>query len=109
MEQRSCYADRYCNLYSETTTDNPTSDGKTILFYVCRVLNTTVWPQLIDSNKAEEVNFQFGSLQSTAVLTYSSSRLVLNLLHARCYKVGMQISHAMSINKVYNNADESLV
>ena len=109
MEQRSCYADRYCNLYSETTTDNPTSDGKTILFYVCRVLNTTVWPQLIDSNKAEEVNFQFGSLQSTAVLTYSTSRLVLNLLHARCYKVDMQISHAMSINKVYSNADESLV
>ena len=109
MEQRSCYAERYCNLYSETTTDNPTSDGETILFYVCRVLNTTVWPQLIDSNKDEEVNFQFSSLQSTAVLTDSSSSLVLNLLHARCYKVDMQISYAMSINKAYNNADESLV
>ena len=99
MEQRSCYAERYCNLYSETTTDNPTSDGETILFYVCRVLNTTVWPQLIDSNKDEEVNFQFSSLQSTAVLTDSSSSLVLNLLHARCYKVDMQISYAMSIKK----------
>ena len=53
MEQRSCYVGRYCNLYSETTTDNPTSDGETILFYVCRVLNTTVWPQLIDSNMDE--------------------------------------------------------
>ena len=109
MEQRSCYAERYCNLYSETTTDNPTSDGETILFYVCRVLNTTVWPQLTDSNKDEEVNFQFSSLQSTAVLTDSSSSLVLNLLHAKCYKVDMQISYAMSINKAYNNADESLV
>ena len=109
MEQRSWYADRYCNLYSETTTDSPISDGETILFYACRVLNTTVWPQLIDSNKADEVNFQFGSLQSTAVLTDSSSCLVLNLLHARCYKVDVQISHAMSINEVYNNADESLV
>ena len=109
MEQRSCYAKRYCNLYSETTTDNPTSDGETILFYVCRVLNTTVWPQLIDSNKDEEVNFQFSSLQSTAVLTDSSSSLVLNLLHVKCYKVDMQISYAMSINKAYNNADESLV
>ena len=109
MEQRSCYAERYCNLYSETTTDNPTSAGETILFYVCRVLNTTVWPQLIDSNKDEQVNFQINSLQSTAVLTDSSSCLVLNLLHARCYKVDIQISYNMSINKAYNSADESLV
>ena len=110
MEQRSCYAEGYCNLYSETTTDNPTSAGETILFYVCRVLNTTVWPQLTDSNKDEKVNFQMNSLQSTAVLTDSSSCLVvLNLLHARCYKVDIQISYNMSINKAYNSADESLV
>ena len=27
-----CYAERYCNLYSETTTDNHISDNDTVLF-----------------------------------------------------------------------------
>ena len=35
----SCYAERYLNLFSETTTDNPISDGDTVLFAVCHVLN----------------------------------------------------------------------
>ena len=51
----SCYAEKYCNLYSETTTGIPISDGDTVLFDVCHVLQTTVWPQLNDSNKDEEV------------------------------------------------------
>ena len=54
-----CFDERYYNLYSKTTTDNPIGDGDTVLFYVCHVSNTTVWPQLNDSNKDEEVNFQF--------------------------------------------------
>ena len=61
----SCYAERYCNLYSETTTDNPISGGDTVLFDVCHVLNTTVWPQLNDSNKDEEVlSVQFTAINS---------------------------------------------
>ena len=61
----SCYAERYCNRYSETTTDNPISDGDTVLFDVCHVLNTTVWPQLNDSNKDEEVlSVQFTAINS---------------------------------------------
>ena len=59
----SCYAERYCNIYSETTTDNPISDSDTVLFDVCRVLSTTVWPQLNDSNKNQEVH----SVQFTAI------------------------------------------
>ena len=65
----SCYSERYCNLYSQTTTDNPISDGDTVIFDVCRVLNTTAWLQLNDSNKF----FQFSSLESTAFLKHSSS------------------------------------
>ena len=61
----SWYAERYCNLYSETTTDNPISDGDTVLFDVRRVLNTTVWPQLNDSNKDEEVlSVEFTAINS---------------------------------------------
>ena len=59
----SCYAERYCNFHSETSTDNPISDDDTVLSDVCRVLNTTVWPQLNDYKKDEEVL----SVQLTAI------------------------------------------
>ena len=45
----------YYNFYSETTFNNPVSDGDTVLFDVYRVLNTTALPWLNDSNKDEEV------------------------------------------------------
>ena len=51
----SCYGKRYCNLYSETITDSPISDGDTVIFDVYCILNTTTWPQLNDSNKHQEV------------------------------------------------------
>ena len=61
----SCCAERYCNLYSQTTTDNPIGDGDTVLFDVCHVLNTTAWPQLNYSNKDEEVlSVQFTAINS---------------------------------------------
>ena len=60
----SCYAKRYRKLYSETTTDNPISDD-TVLFDVYRVLSTSLWPQLNDSNKDEEVlSVQFTAINS---------------------------------------------
>ena len=62
----SCYSKSYCNLYSETTTDNPISDGDTVLFDANSVLNTTVWSQLNDSNKDEEIlSVQFTAINST--------------------------------------------
>ena len=54
-----------CNLYSENTTDNLISDGDTVLFDTYCVLNTTVWPQLNDSNKDEEVlSVHFAAINS---------------------------------------------
>ena len=60
----SCYAERSCNLYSETTTNNPICDGDTVLFDVSHVLNTTVWPQLNDSKKDEVLLVQFTAINS---------------------------------------------
>ena len=61
----SYYAKRYCHVYSETTTANPISDSDTVLFDVCCVLNTTVWPQLNDFDKDEEVlSVQFTAINS---------------------------------------------
>ena len=61
----SCYAKRCGKLYSETTTDNPISDDDTVLFDVYRVLNTSLWPQLNDPNRDEEVlSVQFTAINS---------------------------------------------
>ena len=86
----SCYTKRYCNLYSETTIDNPISNGDTVLFDVCRVLNTTVWPQLnVMIPTRMKKFFQFNSLQLTAFLRDSSSCPFLNLLCTSRYKMDM--------------------
>ena len=70
----SCYTRRYCNLYSEFAIDNPISDGNIVLFDVCHVLNTTLWPQLnVMIPTRMKKFFQFNSLQLTAFLKHSSS------------------------------------
>ena len=94
----SCYAERNCNLYSETTTDNPISDGDTVLFDPCCVLNTTAWPQSNDSKTRMKKLFQFSSLEPIAILKDSSPYPFLNLLRAHRYKVGMQILYATPIS-----------
>ena len=80
----SCYAENYSNLYSETTTDNPIGDCEIVFFEVCRILNTTVWPQSNDSNKDEEI-LSVSSLQSTSFFKDSRSCPFLNLLRASRY------------------------
>ena len=77
----SCYAERYCNFHSETSTDNPISDDDTVLSDVCRVLNTTVWPQLNDYKKDEEVL----SVQLTAINSnFERFKLIPVVESAKC-------------------------
>ena len=90
----SCYAERYCNLYSETTTDNPISDGDTVVCDVCHVLNTTVWPQLNDSNMDKVLSVQFTPINS--ILNDSSSYLFLNLSCVSSYKMDMIICYPIN-------------
>ena len=60
----SCYDERYSNLYVERNNDDLISDGDNVLFDICRILNSKVWPSLEQPDSDDE---QVLSHQLTAV------------------------------------------
>ena len=59
-----CYVKRYCDVYSERNDEGSVSDGDNILFHVCRVLNSAVWPDLTNDSNEDEIKL---SLQLNAI------------------------------------------
>ena len=51
----SCYVKRYCNVYSERNNKGSIDDGDNILFHVCHVLNSPIWPDLANSSNEDEI------------------------------------------------------
>ena len=51
----SCYVQRYSNVYSERNDEDSVSAGDNILFQVCRVLNSAVWPDLTNNSDEDEI------------------------------------------------------
>ena len=60
----SCYEERYSHVYSKTGDNNAISDGDKVLFDVCQVLNSAVWPLL---TKDESVDDQILSVQFAVI------------------------------------------
>ena len=60
----SCYEERYSNVYSKAGDNNVVSDGDKVLFDVCQVLNSAVWPSL---TKDESEDDQILSVQFAAI------------------------------------------
>ena len=60
----SCYEERYSNVYSKIGDNNVISDGDKVLFDVCKVLNSAVWPLL---TKDESEDDQILSVQFAAI------------------------------------------
>ena len=50
----SCYDERYSNLYVERNNDDLISDGDNVLFDICRILNSKVWPSLEQPDSDDE-------------------------------------------------------
>ena len=51
----SCYVKRYSDVYSEKNDKGSISDGDNILFHVCCVLNSAVWPDLTKDSDEDEI------------------------------------------------------
>ena len=62
----SCYEERYSDVYSETGGNNAVSNGDKILFDVCQVLNSAVWPSLTkDENEDDQIlSVQFAAINN---------------------------------------------
>ena len=50
----SCYKERCSDVYSETGDNNAVSDDEKVLFDVCQVLNSTVWPSLTKDESKDD-------------------------------------------------------
>ena len=59
-----CYEKKYSDVYSKTGDNNAISDGDKVLFDVCQVLNSAVWPSL---TKDESEDDQILSVQLAAI------------------------------------------
>ena len=60
----SCYIKRYSDVYSERNDEGSVNDVDKILFHVCRVLNSAVWPDLAKDSDEDETKL---SLQLNAI------------------------------------------
>ena len=49
------YVERYSGVYSEINDKGSFSDGDSILFRVCRVLNSAVWADLTKDTNEDEI------------------------------------------------------